>query len=49
VNPKKSVRGEATSQDEKMKEMKKFKCFSFHNFGHYASQCLNKKKGEGKA
>jgi hypothetical protein len=30
---------------DKKKDMRKVKCFSCHKFGHYARQCLNKKKG----
>jgi hypothetical protein len=25
--------------------MRKFKCFACHKFGHYAGQCLHRKKG----
>jgi hypothetical protein len=43
---KKTASGESTSQDSKKKDMSKVKCFACHKFGHYAGQCLNKKKGE---
>lgn len=46
---KKNISGEATSQDEKKKDIMKVKRFPCHKFGHYASQCLNNKKGKGKA
>jgi hypothetical protein len=29
---------------EGKKDMRKIKCFACHKFGHYAAQCLNKKK-----
>jgi hypothetical protein len=39
---------ESTSQPGK-KDLSKIKCFICHKHGHYASQCLEKKKGKGKA
>jgi hypothetical protein len=36
-----------TSQSRK-KDLSKIKCFTCHKNGHYASQCLEKKKGQGK-
>jgi hypothetical protein len=30
--------------NEKKKDMSKVRCFACHKTGHYASQCLNKKK-----
>jgi hypothetical protein len=36
----------ATSQSGK--DLSKIKCFACHKTGHYASQCLEKKKGQGK-
>ena len=33
---------------EKKKDLSKIKCFVCHKQGHYASQCLEKKKGIGK-
>ena len=38
---------ESTSQLGK-KDLSKIKCFSCHKHGHYASQCLDKKKSKGK-
>jgi hypothetical protein len=37
-----------SSQLGKMKDLSKIKCFSCHKNGHYASQCLEKKKGNEK-
>ena len=37
---------EPTSQPRK--DLSKFKWFMCHKLGHYASQCLEKKKGKGK-
>jgi hypothetical protein len=38
-----------SSQPGKKKDLSKIKCFSCHKNGHYASQCLEKKKkGNGK-
>jgi hypothetical protein len=42
---KKFARGEPTSQDGKKKDMSKVKCYACRKFGHYASQCTNKKGG----
>jgi hypothetical protein len=36
---------ESTSQPGK-KDLSKIKCFTCHKFGHYASQCLEKKRQE---
>jgi hypothetical protein len=33
----------------KKKDLSKIKCFTCHKSGHYASQCLEKKKGRGKS
>jgi hypothetical protein len=38
---------ESTSQLRK-RDLSKIKCFSCHKHNHYASQCLDKKKGKGK-
>ena len=32
------------SGGEQQRDMNKVKCFACHKFGHYAVQCLNKKK-----
>jgi hypothetical protein len=40
--------GGETSQSGK-KELSKIKCFVCHKSGHDASQCLEKKKGQGKS
>jgi hypothetical protein len=45
---KKFASGESTSQDGKKKDMSKLECYACRKFGHYASQCLNKKKGGNK-
>ena len=42
---KKSQGREAISHGKK--DMRKVKCFVFHQFGHYAGQCPNKKKKGG--
>jgi hypothetical protein len=42
---KKIVSGELTSQDEKKKDLRKFKCFSCHKFGHYVGNCSHRKNG----
>jgi hypothetical protein len=36
---------ESTSQPGK--DLSKIKCFICHKHGHYASECLEKKKGKG--
>jgi hypothetical protein len=41
----KFVNGGSTSQDDKKKDMNKVKCYACRKFGHYASQCSNKKDG----
>jgi len=42
---KKFSSAESTSQDVKKKDMIKGKCYACREFGNYASQCPNKKKG----
>jgi hypothetical protein len=46
--PKGNNEGE-TLQSIKKKELSKIKCFACHKGGHYASQCLEKKKAHGKS
>jgi hypothetical protein len=41
---KKDPKGGNKPKGEGKKDMRKFKCFAFHKFGHYAEQWLNKKK-----
>jgi hypothetical protein len=38
-----------TSQPRMKKDLIKIKCFVCHKSGHYTSQCLKKKKGQGKS
>jgi hypothetical protein len=45
-NFKKFSNGESTSQDDKKKDLNKFKCYACRKFRNYASQCWNKKKDE---
>jgi hypothetical protein len=45
-NKGKGKSDESTSQLVK-KDLSKIKCFSCHKYGHYASQCPDKKKGRG--
>jgi hypothetical protein len=46
---KKISSGESTAQDgKKKKDMRKFKCFACHKFGHYAGKCPHRKKGGNK-
>lgn len=40
---------EKLPQELKRRDMGKVKYFACHKFGHYASQCLNKKGGKWKA
>jgi hypothetical protein len=46
---KKFSNGEYASQNDKKKGTSKVKCYACHNFGHYAGQCPNKKKGGNEA
>lgn len=39
---------EEGQQSRKKKDLSKLKCFFFHKNGHYASQCLDKKKDKEK-
>jgi hypothetical protein len=41
---KKGPKGGNKPKGEGKKDMRKFKCFACHKFGHYAGQCPNKKK-----
>jgi hypothetical protein len=41
---KKGPKGGNKPKGEGKKDMSKVKCFACHKFGHYAGQCLNKKK-----
>ena len=38
--------GDSSSQVGTRKDLSKVKCFHCHKKGHYASQCLKRKKGE---
>jgi hypothetical protein len=41
--------GESITQDgKKKKDMRKFKCFACHKFGHYAGKCCTGRRGEMK-
>lgn len=41
--------GELNSKSEKKKkDLSKIKCFSLHQFEHYATKCCNRKKGSKK-
>jgi hypothetical protein len=37
--------GDSSSQVGTGKDLSKVKCFHYHKKGHYASQCLERKKG----
>jgi hypothetical protein len=41
---KKGSKGGYKQKGEGKKDMRKFKCFACHKFGHYVGQCPNKKK-----
>ena len=41
---KKGPKGGNKPKSEGKKDMRKFKCFACHKFGHYVGQCSNKKK-----
>ena len=41
---KKGSKGGNKKKGEGKKDMRKFKCFACHKFGHYAGQCPNNKK-----
>jgi hypothetical protein len=41
---KKGPKGGNKPKGEGNKDMRKFKCFACHKFGHYVGQCTNKKK-----
>jgi hypothetical protein len=41
---KKGSKGGNKTKGEGKEDMRKFKCFACHKFGHYAGQCPNKKK-----
>ena len=45
---KKGPKGGNNPKGEGKKDMRKVKCFACHKFGHYAGQCLNKKKKQTK-
>lgn len=43
---KKSARGaKSNSKGRKEKDLSKIRCFLYHQFGHYASKCPQRKKG----
>jgi hypothetical protein len=44
----KDTRREASPEQRKKKDLSKVKCFSYHEHGHYASQCPQRKKGSRK-
>jgi hypothetical protein len=46
---KRNTGGEPTSQAGKKRDLSKVKCFACHRSGHYASQCLESKKGNIKS
>jgi hypothetical protein len=41
---KKGLKGGNKRKGEGKKDMRKFKCFACHQFGHYVGQCPNNKK-----
>ena len=45
--PKKgSSTGSNSQSEKKKKDLSKVKCFGCHEFGHYVSDCLERKKGK---
>jgi hypothetical protein len=45
---RKNTGGDLFSQADTGKDLSKVKCFHCHKKGHYASQCLERKKGGNK-
>jgi hypothetical protein len=46
--PRKGKEQGTCSSKHGMKDLSPVTCFKYHKKGHYASQCLEKKKGKGK-
>lgn len=45
---KDSSKAPSPKGEKKKKDVSKVKCYSFHEFGHYVSNCPHRKKGEKK-